>query len=111
MAHELPRKMAAAQKRLEADHSAPAPAVPQEAASDRACQGRADLLALVSHDMRSPLTAIIGYADLLAMGVPEPLTGANREHVQRIRVSAEHLLCLVNQLLSSDPEASTASAV
>jgi signal transduction histidine kinase len=92
MSQELPKKMSPTEQAAEAD---------------RANQAKTNLLAMVSHDMRSPLTAIIGYADLLAMGVPEPLTDGNREHVTRIRVSAEHLLCLLDQLLVPDCDTPT----
>src|SRR5207247_5672271 len=54
-------------------------------------QRKADFLAVVSHDLRTPLTAILGYADLLEMGVPEPIPDASRERAGRIRASAKHL--------------------
>jgi signal transduction histidine kinase len=63
-------------------------------------QARSDLLAVVSHDLRTPLTAIIGYADLLAMGIPDALSPASGEQVERIRKSAQHLLYLMNELLT-----------
>ena len=63
-------------------------------------QRKADFLAVVSHDLRTPLTAILGYADLLEMGVPEPIPDASRERVGRIRASAKHLLYLLNELLA-----------
>ena len=66
----------------------------------RANEGKADFLAIVSHDLRTPLTAIIGYAELLEMGVPEPLPVAAQQPVQRIRTSARHLLYLLKELLS-----------
>jgi signal transduction histidine kinase len=63
-------------------------------------QRKADFLAVVSHDLRTPLTAILGYADLLDMGVPDPLTDGCRDRVGRIRTSAKHLLYLLNELLA-----------
>src|SRR5437867_64597 len=66
----------------------------------RANQTKADFLAVVSHDLRTPLTAIIGYAALLELGVPEALTEGAQERVQRIRTSARHLLYLLNELLA-----------
>lgn len=61
---------------------------------------KADFLAMVSHDLRTPLTAIIGYADLLDLGIPEPMSDGSRERVNRISTSARHLLYLLNELLS-----------
>lgn len=66
----------------------------------RANQAKADFLAVVSHDLRTPLNAVMGYADLLCMGVPEPLSPAVRDRIDRIRTSARHLSYLLNELLS-----------
>jgi len=66
----------------------------------KANQTKADFLAVVSHDLRTPLTAIIGYADLLSMGIPEPIPAASEERVQRIRTSANHLQYLIKELLA-----------
>jgi signal transduction histidine kinase len=65
----------------------------------KANQTKSDFLAVVSHDLRTPLNAIIGYAELLTMGIPEPVPDAARERLQRIRMSARHLLYLLDELL------------
>jgi signal transduction histidine kinase len=65
-----------------------------------ATRSKTDLLAVISHDLRTPLTSIIGYAELLIMGVPEPLNEGTRERVERMRAGAQHLLHLINQLLA-----------
>ncbi|HEX5972482.1 MAG TPA: PAS domain-containing sensor histidine kinase [Gemmatimonadaceae bacterium] len=69
----------------------------QVSAANRA---RSDLLAVVSHDLRTPLTAIVGYADLLALGIPIALPPQSVTHVERIRNSAQHLMYLINELLT-----------
>src|SRR5207253_3452014 len=56
--------------------------------------------AAISHDLRTPLNSIIGYADLLSMGIPDTLTDASNERVARIRTSASHLLYLIDELLA-----------
>lgn len=63
-------------------------------------RARSDLLAVVSHDLRTPLTAIIGYSDLLAMGIPRALPPESATQVERIRKSAQHLMYLMNELLT-----------
>jgi signal transduction histidine kinase len=63
-------------------------------------QAKSDLLAVISHDLRTPLNAIMGHAELLAMGIPEPLSAAGVERVERIRLGARHLLYLIDELLS-----------
>jgi signal transduction histidine kinase len=69
-------------------------------AARSADRARSDLLAVVSHDLRTPLTAIVGYADLLAMGIPHALPAESATQVERIRKSAQHLMYLMNELLT-----------
>jgi signal transduction histidine kinase len=68
--------------------------------SEQTNQSRSAFLAGITHDLRTPLTAIIGYSDLLVMGVPEKVPDASHEHVQRIRTSARQLLSLLDELLA-----------
>ena len=60
---------------------------------------RAGFLAAVSHELRSPLNAILGFADVLVSEVDGPLTPAAREEVDQIRGSGVHLLELINDIL------------
>lgn len=66
----------------------------------KADRARSDLLAVVSHDLRTPLTAIVGYTDLLSMGIPHVLPDESATQVERIRKSAQHLMYLMNELLT-----------
>jgi signal transduction histidine kinase len=43
---------------------------------------------------------MIGYAELLKMGVPEPIGDASRSQVERIRLAAHHLLQLIEEILT-----------
>jgi signal transduction histidine kinase len=56
-------------------------------------------LAVMSHEMRTPLNAILGYAELLEMELDGPLAEGQREQVERIRVGGRHLLELTNDVL------------
>ena len=60
---------------------------------------RADFLATVSHELRSPLNAILGFADVLLDEVDGPLPPAAREEVEQIRASGAHLSDLVRDIL------------
>jgi len=60
---------------------------------------RAAFLAAVSHELRSPLNAILGFADILMAEVDGPLTPEAREEVDQIRGSGKHLLDLINDIL------------
>ncbi|HUP88924.1 MAG TPA: PAS domain-containing sensor histidine kinase [Longimicrobiales bacterium] len=66
----------------------------------QANQAKTELLAIISHDLRTPLNSIIGYGQLLGMGIPEPLPEAAKGQLERILVSAKHQLYLIDQLLS-----------
>jgi signal transduction histidine kinase/PAS domain-containing protein len=65
-----------------------------------ASQAKSDLLALISHDLRTPLNSIIGHADLLAMGIDDASSERGLEWIARIRTAADHLLYLIDELLS-----------
>jgi signal transduction histidine kinase len=60
---------------------------------------RAAFLAAVSHELRSPLNAILGFADILMEEVDGPLSASAREEVEQIRGSGAHLLSLINDIL------------
>jgi signal transduction histidine kinase len=64
-----------------------------------AANAKDQFMAVMSHEMRTPLNAIIGYADLLDMELDGELTAGQREHVARIQVSGRHLLDLINDVL------------
>jgi signal transduction histidine kinase len=60
---------------------------------------RAAFQAAVSHELRSPLNAILGFADVLMAEVDGPLPPGAREDVEQIRGSGKHLLDLINDIL------------
>jgi signal transduction histidine kinase len=60
---------------------------------------RAAFLAAVSHELRSPLNAILGFTDILMTEVDGPLTPSAREEVEQIRGSGQHLLELISDIL------------
>jgi phosphoserine phosphatase RsbU/P len=57
--------------------------------------------ATLGHELRSPLTAIQAYSSLLLEGVLDPLTDRQREGVARIRMSGEHLLSIIENVLDA----------
>ena len=61
---------------------------------------KTQLLANVSHDMRTPLGAILGYTEMLQTGVFEPLNEEQDNAMRSISASAQRLLDFVSNLLS-----------
>ncbi|SCL24078.1 Signal transduction histidine kinase [Micromonospora nigra] len=64
-----------------------------------ASESKSRFLANVSHELRAPVTAVIGLARLLADSASDPLTAEQARQVGLIRSSASDLLALVNELL------------
>ena len=62
-------------------------------------EAKANFLATMSHELRTPLTAIIGYEELLAEGISGAVTEAQKTQLNRIKVSASHLLSLIDEIL------------
>jgi len=57
---------------------------------------KSQFLANMSHDIRTPLTGIMGFADLL---FKRERRAGQKEHLQKIKVSGEGLLNLINDIL------------
>jgi signal transduction histidine kinase len=70
------------------------------AEAERANKAKSQFLAAMSHDLRTPLNAINGFADLVAEGVYGPVTEEHRKAMARIRRAGNHLLTLINDILS-----------
>jgi len=69
-------------------------------AADLANRAKSDFLATMSHELRTPLNAIAGYAQLMQLGVPEPVPQAHHEYLSRIQQSQRHLLGVINSVLN-----------
>jgi signal transduction histidine kinase len=53
----------------------------------------------VSYELRTPLTNIIGFSELLASPVPGPLTDRQRDYLNDIRLSGRTLLAIIDDIL------------
>ena len=72
----------------------------QRQEAELANRSKSEFLAAMSHELRTPLNAIGGYAELLSLGLRGPLTNAQRDDLQRIRLSQQRLLGIINDILN-----------
>ncbi len=60
---------------------------------------KSDFLARVSHDLRTPLNSIIGFTRIVLRRMEGQLPALQKENLQKVLISSEHLLNLINELL------------
>ncbi|MCI8465583.1 MAG: response regulator [Lachnospiraceae bacterium] len=65
--------------------------------AEEANRAKSSFLSNMSHDIRTPMNAIIGFAALLARDVENP--DKVREYTKKITASSQHLLGLINDIL------------
>jgi PAS domain S-box-containing protein len=68
------------------------------ALADKANQAKSEFLSAMSHELRSPLNAILGFAQLIESGVPLP-TPSQKASIDQILRAGWYLLELINEVL------------
>jgi signal transduction histidine kinase len=58
-----------------------------------------EFLSNISHEMRTPLTAVIGYISLMQEGLAGPVSQEQLASLQAVKDSSEHLLAMIGDLL------------
>src|SRR5688572_25382308 len=69
-----------------------------KSAAEKANLAKSDFLSSMSHELRSPLNAILGFAQLMESASPLP-TAAQAESIAQILKAGWHLLKLINEIL------------
>lgn len=64
-----------------------------------ASRAKSDFLSNMSHELRTPLSAIIGFTEILRDGLYGDLNEKQREYVEIVYKSSQHLLDLINDIL------------
>ena len=59
-----------------------------------------EFLANISHELQTPLTAVIGYLSLMEEGLAGPVTPEQRKHLAQVKTSSHQLLDLIGDLLA-----------
>ncbi len=60
---------------------------------------KSQFLANMSHELRTPLNSIIGFSRVILKGIDGPLTDMQRQDLEAIHGSGQHLLGLINDIL------------
>jgi len=66
--------------------------------ADKANLAKSDFLSSMSHELRSPLNAILGFAQLMEIEAPPP-SPSQKESITQILQAGWHLLTLINEVL------------
>ena len=65
--------------------------------ADRANRAKTDFLSMMSHDIRTPMNAIIGLTTIAGKNAEDP--ASVRENLHKIGLASNHLLTLINDIL------------
>ena len=65
--------------------------------AEQANRAKGDFLSSISHELRTPMNAILGFSQILEMKMAEGET--NRKFAKEITAAGNHLLTLINELL------------
>lgn len=68
--------------------------------AEAANRAKANFLATMGHELKTPLNAIIGFAEIMALEREQALPPLYRDYVQDIIVSGRHLLDVMNDILA-----------
>jgi signal transduction histidine kinase len=64
-------------------------------------QRKSDLAAYLAHEIRSPLTAVMGFADLILSGTEGPVPQAVHDDMEIVKERSQFILALVSDLLDT----------
>ncbi|NQW01454.1 MAG: hypothetical protein HQ483_17255 [Rhodospirillales bacterium] len=67
--------------------------------AEAANQAKLDFLSSISHELRTPMNAILGFTEFLAHNPNEPLTRQQKQSVDLVLMSGNHLLQLIDAML------------
>ena len=93
--------------KLYAGNGAGVPATGDSGPSKPPAEALLDVVSQLSHDIRTPLGAILGFTDLLLDGAGGPLTPEQRRHLRQIRRSGDRILAIIKDCVKQAKEDTT----
>ena len=67
--------------------------------AEEANRSKTNFLTMISHELRTPMNAVLGYTQLVADEIDGPVTPLQKDYLERVRSSGKHLLGLIEELL------------
>jgi signal transduction histidine kinase len=67
--------------------------------ADLANRSKAQFVATLGHELRTPMNAILGYTELLRNGIDGEVSAVQRDHLGRVNASSHQVLDLIEELL------------
>lgn len=68
--------------------------------AETANRAKADFLTSMSHELRTPLNGMMGFAQMLDLGLSGPLNEKQADYVRQIEKGGKHLVDLIDDILS-----------
>lgn len=68
-------------------------------AADKANKAKSEFLSSMSHELKTPMNAVLGFSEILITDTETPLTDDQIDSVNQIIEGGQHLLKLINQVL------------
>ena len=68
--------------------------------AEEADRAKTEFLTMMSHELRTPINSIAGYAMLMLDSIPDPVTSAQRNYLQRIMKAQRHVMGLIDTVLT-----------
>jgi signal transduction histidine kinase/DNA-binding response OmpR family regulator len=65
----------------------------------KSSKAKSEFMARVSHDLRQPLNAVVGFTDLLLMPGEDPLSNRQRRYLGHVISASQQIVRLINDLL------------
>jgi signal transduction histidine kinase len=69
-------------------------------AAEAASRAKSELLTNLSHELRTPINATLGYLELIELGLRGPVTAEQAQDIHRVRRSQQHLLSIIDNILT-----------
>jgi signal transduction histidine kinase len=68
-------------------------------AAERVSDSKSEFMSRLSHELRTPMSAVLGFTQLLLAGKGGPLGDVQRDYLAKVKRASEHVVELLNEVL------------